>query len=472
MFEEMPEPSEGPPDDAMATPDPSPTERPTGPSGANAASESDPPQHEPVPEFDPLNGLQQAQAALQRAEAARLVALLDGYAAAMADTRAAFGPRSDDPDGPFARSFLLEAAQVLRMSERGAAHLLNTAESLQNAYPATWRTFRDGRTTWQAVELVWRQAQGLDPELLPAYDAAAAGMVEATPVPRLKDRLHRLRESLQPDTAARRRRAAEGDRRMELEPAADGMAYWTFYGPAPELIAADEAVTRMATAAHGADGEERCIPALRYDIALDLVLEGMKQPAQPGSDVRVPQRKGVQPVVYVTVPVLTALGKGGEPATLAGYGPIDIDTARDLLARAPSLIRILTDPVTGVRLAMDRQAYTPPPDLKRWLRVRDETCRAPGCRRAAHLCDLDHVIPWQPDGRTEERNLAHLCRRHHRLKGSGYWHTELDDHGRMLWVSPWGRRYVTEPADGSTTTVTPPPPACEDAAPFDLPDAA
>jgi hypothetical protein len=437
MFEEMPEPPDGPPEDESAASFPPPEPN----------SEQDSGDEKNEPEFDPLAELEAAQSALQRAEAVRIVALLNGYRGALDEAVAVFGPSSDDRGGPFARSFLLEAAQVLRMSERGAAHLLDTGAAVRFACPRTWSVFTEGRTTWRAVELVWRQAQGLDPDWLAAYDEVAAQAVERTPLPRLKERLHRLRERLQAGTAKERRRAAEKDRRVEVEPAADGMAYLTLYGPAPDLLAIDEALTRAAVAAHGVEGEQRCIPALRFDTARDLLIAGIAKPSPAGADVRVVRHRGVQPRVHVTVPVLTLLGRSDEPATLSGYGPIDIETARELAAQAPSLIRILTHPVTGVRLAMDRQVYTPPPDLQRWLRVRDEICRAPGCGKAAGLCDIDHVHPWGADGLSNDDNLAHLCRRHHRLKGSGYWRTELDDRGRMLWVSPWARRYVTEPAD-------------------------
>jgi hypothetical protein len=254
-----------------------------------------------------------------------------------------------------------------------------------------------------------------------------------------------------------------------MEPAADGMGYLTLYGPAPDLLAIDESLTKAAVAAHGMEDEARCIPALRYDIARDLLIEGIAKPSPSNSDVRVLRHRGVQPTVHVTVPALTALGRSEEPATLTGYGPIDIETALELAGQARSWIRILTHPVTGVRLTMDRTVYTPPPDLRRWLRVRDETCRAPGCGKSAWLCDIDHVHPWGADGTSNDGNLANLCRRHHRLKGSGYWRTELDERGRMLWVSPWSRRYVTDPADEPEPVVILPP---DEDAPFDLPKAA
>ncbi|MEB0268080.1 HNH endonuclease, partial [Cryobacterium sp. 10I5] len=74
--------------------------------------------------------------------------------------------------------------------------------------------------------------------------------------------------------------------------------------------------------------------------------------------------------VNVTVPVLTLLGKSAEPGYLAGYGPIDPETARRLAAGAPSFTRLLTHPETGVVLSMGRDTYKVPAALKKWLEVR------------------------------------------------------------------------------------------------------
>jgi hypothetical protein len=427
---------------------------PDGEPEAGSPHEEDP-SSEPVvlePELehdvDPLAPLAATQQFLQRAEAARLVALLDAYNEAMAEMVAVFGTDADDRNGPFARSFLLEAAQLLRVGERTAGTLLDAGQALQRSFPCTWSMFTEGRTTWREVEVVWRQAQGLDPDRLPPYDAeAAAFLTDGTPATRLKERLHRLRERLQADTSAPRHRAAVANRRVLIESAPDGMAWLSLYGDAAELLAFDDALTKAAVAAHGEDGETRTLAQLRHDISRDLLLEGIKQPAAEREELRVPARKGVVPITYLTIPVLSALGHGDEPAHLAGYGPIDLDRAKELAGEAKGWIRILTDPVTGVRLTMDRTVYTPPPDLKRWLRVRDETCRAPGCNRRVATCDIDHVSGWIEDGRTEDGNLAHLCRRHHAMKGSGYWRTTLQADGRMRWRSWWDRLFITEPAD-------------------------
>ena len=129
----------------------------------------------------------------------------------------------------------------------------------------------------------------------------------------------------------------------------------------------------------------------------------------------------VRPSVHVTVPVLTLIGESDAPGLLDGYGPIDADTARRLAARAPSFTRILTHPVSGTVLDVDRRSYRPPADLERWLQVRDGTCRFPGCNRAARRSDIDHTLDWNDGERTAFDNLAHLCAAHHHLKHETSW---------------------------------------------------
>ena len=73
---------------------------------------------------------------------------------------------------------------------------------------------------------------------------------------------------------------------------------------------------------------------------------------------------------------MTLLGLSEEPASLDGYGPIDPDTAHRLCANAPGFYRLLTHPETGVVLPLGRDKYRIPRRLRRWLAVRDKTCRA------------------------------------------------------------------------------------------------
>ena len=120
--------------------------------------------------------------------------------------------------------------------------------------------------------------------------------------------------------------------------------------------------------------------------------------APPGAPTGTgPVPRGQRPQILVTVPAGTLLGLGGEPAHLAGYGPIPDALAREL-AQDGVWRRVLTDPATGAVLDVGRSQHDPPADLDRFVRVRDGMCRFPGCRRQAAGCDLDHTVPY-PDGR-------------------------------------------------------------------------
>jgi hypothetical protein len=146
------------------------------------------------------------------------------------------------------------------------------------------------------------------------------------------------------------------------------------------------------------------------------------------------------------VPVLSLLGHSNEPATLEGYGPIDIDSASRLAADAPSFIRMLTDPESGTVLSVGRTRYSVPGDLRRYLRFRDGTCRFPGCNRAARRSDIDHTKAWEHNGYTEHNNLAHLCPMHHHVKHYTGWTVKhAGDGGVLEWKSPSGRTYTTHP---------------------------
>jgi hypothetical protein len=148
------------------------------------------------------------------------------------------------------------------------------------------------------------------------------------------------------------------------------------------------------------------------------------------------------------IPALTLLGHGNEPATLAGRGPIDLDTACRLAGEASELVRVLTHPVTGMAIAAD--TYHPTASLRRYLAARDHHCRFPTCNRDARWCDIDHTIAWADGGTSTPDNLAHLCRGHHTIKHHGGWTVRQTSPGMLEWTSPRGRTVTAHTADDAS----------------------
>lgn len=95
--------------------------------------------------------------------------------------------------------------------------------------------------------------------------------------------------------------------------------------------------------------------------------------------------------------------------------------------------------------------YSVPGWLARRIKLRDGTCRHPGCSVAADRCDLDHVIPFikedpETGGLTVEWNIICLCRTHHRLKTFSGWRYSVDPDGVLDITTETGRTVRTWPS--------------------------
>ncbi len=78
--------------------------------------------------------------------------------------------------------------------------------------------------------------------------------------------------------------------------------------------------------------------------------------------------------------------------------------------------------------------------LRRLIRARSPRCEWPGCGITATRCDDEHDTPW-PTGPTCACNTGPLCRRHHRVKQTGWTKTRTDTD--LRWTSPTGRTTLT-----------------------------
>lgn len=358
------------------------------------------------------------------------------------------GPLGWSPEVVARRTTAAELAAALRISERAATALVERARTLETDLPQTRDALADGRITYRHAIVLIDQAWSLPQEVRGDFEAAVLPAAEVRTPERFRQRARIVRERLHPESIEARRVKAAETRDVTLEPARDGMAWLTAYLPAEKAHGVYSRLTQIAQGLDDGDGSSvpgarRTLAQRRADVFADLLIDGIVPDTALG--------RGIRAQVLVTVPALTLLDRAGATpsgglAELEGYGPIDDETARRLAAHAPSFTRLLTHPETGAVLSVGRDRYAVPADLKLWLRVRDGTCRFPGCGRSAASSDLDHTVDWQYGGTTDHDNLAHLCASHHRLKHHTRWRPRHVGGGALQWTAPSGREYRTQPA--------------------------
>jgi hypothetical protein len=339
------------------------------------------------------------------------------------------------------RAAAADVAVRLGLSEASVRIQAHDADTLRTRMPRVWSAFREGDASAAHARTAADLVRSLpdEREVAAEFDNAVAGILNLAPG-RFRTRARVLRERIHSVGLAERARVARESRSIWIVDDVDGMSDLTLRLPAET---AHEAFGRVDAAARQIakdPTEARTLAQIRADIAGDLLTAG------EFVDGRVaPPRFSVG----VTVPVMTLLGASDEPGILDGYGPIDAETARRLAGHAPSFTRLLTHPVSGALLDIDRTSYRPPADLKRWLGIVDQTCTFPGCGRLARNSDLDHTVDRQFGGPTSAANLSHLCRHHHRLKHMTRWKVRSARQGpgrrTIDWVSPTGHQRTADP---------------------------
>jgi hypothetical protein len=341
-------------------------------------------------------------AAAEREEEQRGYALIDGF-----DQTAA------------------EVAAAMNLSPMAAGYLVSDADTLDRRLPKIAGLLAEGRTDWRTVRLIISRTDLVgDDALIAKVDRSLAARIanwHGWSKQRIINAVDAAVRNVDPDAARERRENAEQERRIGFDARADGMA--ELYGTvaAAAATAFDRRLSQLAAQVCAAD--PRTLDQRRAD-ALAALAEGRAlgcgcgQPdcTAPTADQR--DAGGAKVALNVVASEQTVYGDSAQPGYLEGYGIIDAEQVRDLLATAAAhVIDPYTSPVEALR-------YQPSTGLERAVRCRDLTCRFPGCHRPAVICDLDHTVPFNHQdpaagGLTVFENLKCLCRLHHLLKRFG-----------------------------------------------------
>jgi hypothetical protein len=373
-----------------------------------------------------------------------------------------------------------EVGVALKLARGAAAGRIGTACRLLAVLPDTHALWETGRIDTAKARAIDEATAVLSDEKATQVAARVLPRAPEQTVAQLRAALARAILAVDPDGAAERHTEARKDRRVNVQAEADGMASLYALLTASDAAGAYAWLTRLARRL-GTD-DPRTMDNRRADLlaallngrlvadadihtvdhdpddTLDEPVDTPDDTTPTGGDATCgdaggrAQRRAIRPVtpgkplIQVVMAHSTLIGADDQPAELIGHGPIPAHLAREIAADGVWR-RIVTDPLSGTVLDYGRTTYQPPAGLADHVRIRDQHCRFPLCRRRAADGELDHIVPWADGGETSAANLQALCVHHHKLKTHAGWRIEAHPDGRLTWITPTGYRCTTEPHD-------------------------
>jgi Domain of unknown function (DUF222) len=339
-----------------------------------------------------------------------------------------------------------EIAAAQDISRGRASSLLHSAVVLSEQLPKVAAVFAQGRVDYRVVAaVVSRTGLIKGDEDVARVDALLAPWLAGwnkLSKEKLADKIDWCVSDV--DLVAKKEaRSADEDRHIGVGPDRRGMGELWGSLRAPDALALDARLNQLADTVCAQDPRTKV--QRRADAAGALASGQIQLACQCERDdcpagTSEPAASGV--MIHVLAEEATVKGSSDKPAYVPGYGPMRADALRDLAKRAKA--RFVRHP--GDAPAEPR--YRPSVALADFVRLRDLTCRFPGCDVPAEFCDIDHTVPY-PFGPTHASNLKCMCRHEHLLKtfygGPGGWQDRQFPDGTVEWTAPTGHVWTTKP---------------------------
>ncbi|MEO6019292.1 MAG: DUF222 domain-containing protein [Knoellia sp.] len=357
--------------------------------------------------------------------------------------------------GEDSRSVRADVALARRCSPTIADQHVGVAKALVAEMPETMAALTRGEISERRAMIMVRETACLSREHRGEVDKCLAGKLATMGDKALAGAARRAGARLDAEALAKRNSRAVAARRMSVRAAPDGMAWLSILGPMKDVIGAhlalvaeekrrhildpDLPAAQWEAAAAAARADDRGKGAWLTDRALELLSGRAKdQPQQ------------VEVSLVMTDQALLPAAFGGKPpaddvAVIPGWGPIPGAEARAHLANLLDnprgaagdgtgegasffwLRRLFTDPTGRDLVALDSQRRRFEGGLRRFLELRDPTCRVPWCDAPA--VQSDHTQPVHDGGATDATNGAGLCQRHNLVKELDGWHFRVESTG-------------------------------------------
>ena len=388
-----------------------------------------------------------SQYVLNREAAQRAVALADAIGFARRAPHIYALPNDDDPVATAERCAVMEAAARFQLSENAVRNLVFLADEASARLPQLWECAREGLATLAQVE----SAIDLLPRFtadsvkaVAAFDAKLAAIAGELTSGAFRSRARRLAERLAPSDPATEHARAREERTVCLQPEQAGMAWVHLLTDAAEARAIFRRLTSTAKHTSRRDRAGRTRDQIRADIATAW-LRGTGTPtaakvkvfATVPLDVLSP---AAQASVRRDLPVPDGAPDLNECPRLDTGEPVDRVTAVRMLLEAGKFTRVVTDPVTGVALDMDRRFRAATRQQREWLLLVHGTCTRDGCRHPAADTDVDHwdAFHGSTRGPTEIGNLHPFCSAENQFKEKSRFRYRRRKDGTVQLISPTG----------------------------------
>ncbi|MDV8001998.1 HNH endonuclease signature motif containing protein [Rhodococcus sp. IEGM 1408] len=221
---------------------------------------------------------------------------------------------------------------------------------------------------------------------------------------------------------------------------ADALAALAVYGPAGQTAGHTAGQPSATTGAEGAETDDDAIELGDVALGADLPRPTLGNAASAGQRIR--------------INVIAAASRGLPNRVEFVHGTYSSFEwlCHELLQGDDASVRFETlDPAPGSLDSPEHALrYVITPAMAARIRLRDGTCRHPGCSVAASDCDVDHVIAFNkrdPElgGPTTEWNLVCLCRKHHREKTFGHNAYRPGPLGELIIITDTGHQHRTRP---------------------------
>ncbi|KZO60077.1 hypothetical protein A2U19_03940 [Dietzia maris] len=392
-------------------------------------------------------------------------------------------------DGLVAAAGYVVAA--MSISARRAEKMLSFSWELHTRYPAILEAMAAGLMEQRVAELLARQMATVRGDVLEQVqrqvvddylNGIAAGIRLGDKA--LRDEIDAVIGRHDPDAIRLRKEDASRTRGVRIGKGVDGMSTVSALLATEEAAVLAEALDQRVAEHQAADDDATAAAAAR-------TADPDTDPDEPEPNYSTAERRAdaLMSLICGDTPTRPdaadtsndAHGAAGAPATAGGRAPVlrpkvtviatgdngrdehgarveftrtgeaALQTLLEMLATSDGATFEQVDPRIGAADDTDAALrYRPGAQLARRVRLRDGTCRHPGCTIPADDCDLDHVVPFNhadpaAGGQTIEANLVAQCRRHHRFKTFSDWTYRLQPDGTLIVTTPDGTVMLTRP---------------------------